>query len=129
MPKLPPPPRRAHNRSGWLASLARTRSPVAKITSAERQARDASMSHDPGRPAETERLSRDVEVLPQGAGLHPREPEPLVDSNLAHAAKVDGNAAVGERPAADVMTAAAHCHRRPCLPRMSERDGGVICAR
>ena len=52
-PKLPPPPRSAQNESGFSVRLARTNSPPAVTTSADRRLSDrqTEFSRDPAEPA------------------------------------------------------------------------------
>ena len=126
MPKLPPPPRTAQNRSGSAASLTVTRRPsaVTRSTSTRlsivRPCLRASQPMPPPRvrpPRPTEPVSPNgvakpccpaaARVLAGGrAALGGADPADRVDVDRAHRAQVDQHAAVGRRVAGDAVAAA-----------------------
>src|SRR5262249_5910248 len=125
-PKLPPPPRKAQNRSGFSVSLARRSSPSAVTMStdisvpgvaelargpaeaaAHGETRDAGIGHDPARNHQTERLRLVIDVAPGGAAFDANDAAGRIDAHAAPQAHVDHQAAVTERGPRDVVTAAA----------------------
>ena len=140
MPKLPPPPRSAQNRSGWLSSV--TFSVVAvgghELDADQVVAPEAVLGHQPAQPA-AERVAgnpgrRDrasghgeavyvrlaVELAPRHAALGAHACGLRVDVDPRHLRQVDHQSAVGDRSAGDVVAAAADGDLRAARPRERE---------
>ena len=139
-PKLPPPPRRPQNRSGFSVALARTCSPVARTTSAatrlsivrpcgagqpadaaaERQAGDPGPGDDADRHRQPERLRRAIDVAEGGAGPDADETGVGIDLDRVEPPQVQDDPVVDGAVAGDVVAAAADRERQ--AGRACERD-------
>src|SRR3954466_2687861 len=128
MPKLPPPPRSAQNRSGLSVALACTSWPSDVTTSAPTRLSAAKpyFPHNPadtateGEPAdagardesagdgEAERLRLVVDMSPGRPALDRRAMRRRVDGDGVHGRQVDDDTVVDGREAGDAVSAAAH---------------------
>ena len=146
MPKLPPPPQTAQNRSGCSSALARTHRPsarrmsIATTLSEVRPQRRLSQPNPPptASPAtpgaaddargsrEAVDLGRGIEVGPDRAGLD-ADAAPLgIDHQAAHRREIDDDPALAQRRSRHVVPAAADRHRQPASRRGIEGDGGIV---
>ena len=75
---------------------------------AERQPGDAGLRDDADRHREAVEMGLPVDVAKGGAALHPHGGGLGVDDHAAHVGEVDDEPVVAERPAGDVVAAAAH---------------------
>ena len=127
-PKLPPPPRRAQNRSVCEDSdrvheravrehdvraeqvVDGEAEPPGQVAdaAAERQPRDAGGADDAGRRRHAERDRGVVDVAPGAAGVGAHGVVHRVDRGAAQPRQVDDQRAVGDTQAARVVAAAAH---------------------
>ena len=144
IPKLPPPPRIAQNRSGCCSALAETTSPVAVTTSAATSwssARPYFLTFQPTPPARvrpptpTLLVSPEEIARPYGASASTTWPQvappPIThevtfgvdDLDRGELAEVDHDAAVVGAEALEGVAPAAHGEREPGVGR--ERDGGL----
>ena len=103
-PKLPPPPRSAHNSSGSVDAFTVTGRPSAvtrfgcsgqaapahKVAepAAESEPADPGMADDPTGHGEAVRLRPAVDVAPQCAALHVRHPAVRLDPDRPHQGQV-----------------------------------------
>ena len=140
-PKLPPPPLSAQNRSAFSFAVGRAHlavrgddldlleivdrpaEPTRQVAeaAAERQAGHADLGDEAEHGRQPVLLRRAVDVLEQTPGPDVREPGVGVDRDLAHAGHVERQAALGDRGAGDVVTAALDAEQQPVVTR--ERDG------
>ena len=147
MPKLPPPPRSAQNRSealsGDLDHLAAGQDDLqgdeviagqAVLTgepadaAAQRQAGHAGLGHDPGRDDEPVWTGGRVDVAEQAAAARVHQLAFGIDGHLAQAGQVDGQAAVRHGLARHVVAAAADRGRQPVLAGHGDRGHHVLGA-
>ena len=80
---------------------------------AERKAGDARLGHDPGGHDHAERPGGRVHITEPAAAAGVRQVLLGVDGHLPQSAEVDGQPAIGQRLAGDVVTAAPHRRRQP----------------
>ncbi len=145
MPKLPPPPRRAQNRSGCSSALARSTSPSAVTsskdndvvageavfscepadTAAQRQACDAGLRDHARRHRQSEDVRLAIEFAQQHARLDTGAACLGIDVNPLHAGQVDDHAAVAQGAAAHVVATAAYRHEEPVFAREAHRSDDV----
>ena len=135
IPKFPPPPRSAQNRSafsscgrGHDAAVGREHARGAQVVGreahlalepaaagAEREAGDAGRRGPAAGDGEAVLLRRGVELAPQHAGLHPGDLAHRVDVDALHRPDVDHQPAVGHREPGRRMASGAA--RPPPSPR------------
>ncbi len=147
MPKLPPPPRIAQNRSGFSSALARTSFPSAVTTSADRRLSAVSpylRLIQPNPPPSVRPAIPVVELMPVGVtspkACASRSNSPSVTPGSTRAVLANGSMRtdfIGVRSiitppshdgaAGDVVAAAANGEHRPRLAR--EIDGGAHVSR
>ena len=148
-PKFPPPPRRPHIRSGCDSSVTSSTSPSAVTSSTAIRLSQARpwVRHQPAQPAaqrvagdpggrdgapgdgESVRPGRLVDVAPARAALCPGRRRRRVDVDRAHPGQIDHQAALGHRPAGDVVPAAAHRDLQPGVACMAHRRRDVVGVR
>ncbi len=127
MPKLPPPPRIAQNRSGFCiltgaldAAIGHHELRRAQVVerqavlghqpsqaTAERQAGDAGRADDAAGSRQPVHLRFAVQFFPQHAALRPRGARHRIDVDAFHRRQIDHHAAIDGRPSGHVVTAAA----------------------
>src|SRR5262249_21509792 len=114
-PKLPPPPRKAQNRSGFSASLARRRSPSAVTMSTDPRLAQAypnlrevqpkpppmvkpatPVGYDPAWNDQAEGLGLVIDVAPRRAAFDPNDAAVGIDAHATPQAHVDHQSAVAE---------------------------------
>ena len=128
MPKLPPPPRIAQNRSGFSSALARTTRAVGHHhvggpqvverkavlrhqpaeSAAERQAGDPCAPDDAAGRRESMQLRLAVEFSPEHAALSAHRTRGGIHVNALHRRQIDHQAVVDRRPARDIVSSAAY---------------------
>ncbi len=136
IPKLPPPPRSAQNRSAWLSSDAVTNVPSARTTSAasmlssvipklagqvpdpaaQGQPGDARVGDEARGDGQTERTGGVVEIAERGPGVDADGAVLRVDGGAAHEREVDD-----QRVVPDAEPARA-------VPATADREGDVVLA-
>ena len=137
MPKLPPPPRSAQNRSSFssadtcktvaagghhlhrdhvVAGPAVATREVAE-PAADGEAGDAGGRNEPEHGCQPMQLGLAVDVGQRAAGLRARRAAHRVDPNASQQRHVDHEAALADRKPGDVVAAAAHGTEKPVLTR------------
>ena len=141
MPKLPPPPRMAQNRSGFSVALASQQLSVgsddvdrsqliagqaeaarhAPESAAQRQAAGAGMRDRAGGRDEAKWQRLAIEIAEERSAAGAREPLARIDAHAAHQGQVDHEPVVAHRLAREAVAAAAHGHEQ--LVRAREVHG------
>ena len=145
-PKLPPPPRNAQNSSAFSYAVggadlavggddldllevvdgpAEAAHQVAEAA-AQGQAGDADLGDEPEHGREPVLLGRLVDVGEQAPGSDVREPGVGVDGDLAHAGHVEGQAALGDGGAGDVVAAALDAEQQAVVAGEPDGRGDVV---
>ena len=152
MPKFPPPPRSAQNRSGWESlaggdegavgqhdvggqqAVHGEAEPARQVAdpAAERQAGHAGGPDEPGRGRHAELHGRVVDVSPGAAGIGADGAPGRVDGRAAQQRQVDDQGAVGDPEPGAAVAAAADGDLRAVAagePDAADHVGGVPAAR
>ena len=149
MPKLPPPPRSAQNRSGCSSADARTTLPVGgdhlggkqvvdgepvlaheeADAAAEGEPGDAGVADDAAGGRQAVGLCLVVDVAPQSTALHPGGATGGVDPHGPHRREVDDDPAVAHRGAGHVVAPAPDGDLQVVVAREAHRRDHIGHAR